>query len=142
MVSFFVPGLPAPGGSKKVFLNRKTGKPIVTDAGGKANKDWRAVVALTAGERFHKPLSGPIKLHIIFYLPHPQAHYRTGKNNGVLKENAPLWHEKRPDGLKLRRSVEDALTGIAWIDDSQIAVGTEEKRYGERIGAEIRIEAM
>lgn len=99
-------------------------------------------MAFAACEKFIKPLSGPIKLHIIFYLPRPQSHYRTGKNSEVLKENAPLWHEKRPDGLKLRRSVEDALTGIAWIDDSQIAVGTEEKRYGERIGAEIRIEAM
>lgn len=142
MVSFFVPGLPAPGGSKKVFLNRKTGKPIVTDAGGKANKDWRAAVAFAACEIFSKPLSGPVKLQIVFYLPRPKAHYGTGKNSDVLKENAPLWHEKRPDGLKLRRSVEDALTGIAWIDDSQVAIGIEEKRYSERIGAEIRIEAI
>lgn len=143
MISFFVPGLPKPGGSKKVFINRKTGKPIVTDAGGKANKDWRATVALAASQVFKSPIKGPVKLHIIFWLPRPKGHYGSGKSAGKLKLGVPFWHDKRPDGLKLRRTIEDALTGIAWMDDSQIVIGTEEKRYADTaIGAEIRIGAL
>ena len=110
MISFFVPGIPKTAGSKTAFTNKKTGRAIVTDASGKAGKNWRAVVSLTASKYFKVPFSsGPLKLTIIFYLPRPQGHYGTGKNKGVLKTFAPTWHDKIPDGLKLRRAVEDAL---------------------------------
>jgi Holliday junction resolvase RusA-like endonuclease len=143
MIRFFVPGIPKPGGSKTAYTNKKTGKPIVTDSAGKANKDWRAVVALAGSEVFKYPLNVPVRLEIIFWMPRPKNHYGTGRNAGVLKPNAPSWHDKIPDGLKLRRTIEDALTGIAWMDDAQIVIGAEEKRYADTaIGAEIRIGAI
>ncbi len=49
-VAITVQGEPAPGGSKNAFLHRATGRIVVTDAGGKRNKDWRKAVAAAARE--------------------------------------------------------------------------------------------
>jgi len=48
-ISFFVPGLPAPGGSKRfVGFGKKTGRAILIDAAGQRNKDWKANVGWNA----------------------------------------------------------------------------------------------
>lgn len=139
MISFFVPGIPRPGGSKRVFLNRKTGKPIVTDASGKPGKDWRASVVHAASEHFwNGPLTGPLRLTVYFYFLRPGSHL--GKRG--LRTSAPKEHTVRPDITKLVRLVEDALTGIAWKDDAQIYVQSAGKFYALRTGAEITVEDL
>lgn len=137
-ISFFVPGIPRSGGSKTAFINKKTGKPILTDS-NKRVKDWKAVVALTAASLFDKPLTGPVGMNVIFKLPRPKNHYGTGRNKRLLKSNAPLYHTSPPDRGKLLRSTEDALTGIAWRDDSQVCQGGVSKWYDETPGAWIVI---
>lgn len=136
MISFFVPGLPRPGGSKRVFISPKTGKPIVTDMS--KNKDWKASVAQAASERTG-PMNGPLELYISFIMPRPKSHF---KKSGALKDNAPQWHTVKPDATKLTRSTEDALKGIAWHDDSQVCRQTVTKIYGEKIGAQIAVTAL
>ena len=136
--TFFVPGIPRPGGSKTPFRNPKTGKPIVVDASRK-NKEWRSVVALTAFEAMKgkEPTRLPVILRVIFYMPRPKSHYRTGKHAGELKEDAPIFHTNTPDATKLMRSTEDALTGILWHDDAQVVAQMAVKKYGESPGARI-----
>jgi len=72
-------------------------------------------------------------------MPRPKYHFGTGRNAGKLKDNAVYWCETTPDALKLTRSTEDALTGIAWKDDKQVVDLHVKKIYGERPGAIIRI---
>lgn len=38
---------------------------------------------------------------------------------------------KKPDGDKLLRAVLDALTGVAWVDDSQVTDARARKRLAE-----------
>lgn len=38
-------------------------------------------------------------------------------------------HTKRPDGDNLEKFVNDALTGVLWVDDSQIAYMVRSKTY-------------
>lgn len=142
MIRFFVPGIPAPGGSKRVFINRKTGRPIVTDDAGKRNKDWRTAVGFMAAERFDKPAVGALCVEFHFTMPRPKNHFGTGKNAGKLKPSAPEYHSTRPDTSKLIRAAEDALTGIAWLDDAQIAHQVGDKAYGDRPGVWIAVEAL
>lgn len=138
VIQFFVPGVPVPGGSKKAFAHKTTGKIIVMDDAGKRNKDWRAVVALAARDAYQgEPLEGPLSVEMIFYMPRPNKHYRTGKNSGRLRRDAPTVHTGRPDALKLARSTEDALTSILWRDDSQTARITATKVYAGFAGAAI-----
>lgn len=127
-VAFFVPGVPQPGGSKKGFV-LKTGRvAIVEDA--KHNAPWRAVVALAGREVFQTgPLTGPLAVSFSFAMPRPGSHYGTGRNADKLKPAAPAGHTSKPDVTKLIRSTEDALKGIAWVDDCQIVSQSAGKMY-------------
>lgn len=140
VIEFFAPGVPQPGGSKKGFVNPRTGRVVVLED-AKHNKDWRAVVSIMAHYAHSgEPLSGPVRLDITFIMPRPKAHFRSGRHRENLKENAPMFHTVKPDRTKLLRSTEDALTDAGiWRDDTQVVAGEIRKIYGSRPGAHIRI---
>lgn len=61
------------------------------------------------------PLSGPLDLTLVFVLPRPKSMIWTRKNMPRLP------HDKKPDCDNLAKSVMDALGGLLWRDDAQIA---------------------
>jgi Holliday junction resolvase RusA-like endonuclease len=142
-LSFFVLGLPRTAGSKRAFAIRKNGQPtgkiaVVDDC--KESREWKNNVANEAaialrGDQF----VGPVKLSATFVLPRPKSHFRTGKNASQLRDSAPPFPITKPDLLKLTRAVEDALTGIVWRDDSQVAEQTLRKTYGQPPGCSITV---
>ena len=140
-LEFFVAGIPKPGGSKKAFpIRGKDGKMhvIVTDASN--NKDWRqSVKAACLMVWFGPPTIQALELKVTFVMPYRKGHYGTGKHKDNLKPSAPYWHTSKPDLTKLLRSTEDALTGVLWIDDSQIVQTTLSKIYGFKPGASIEV---
>jgi Holliday junction resolvase RusA-like endonuclease len=145
-VVFVVPGIPAPGGSKSAFAIKKggvyTGRTVVFDAAGQKNKDWRASVAMVGSQAMagRDPFRGPLMVHFDFVMPRPKSHFRTGKKFAeTLRDDAPGYHTNKPDRTKITRSTEDALTGIAWADDTQIVAGNTTKRYGSTPGVRIEI---
>lgn len=135
---FFVSGLPATAGSKRGFpVRRKNGTiGVAMVADCKRAKPWMASVAYVAARMFDAPIDGPIKLSLTFHLPRPKNHY--GAKG--LKASAMIEHTKKPDLTKLVRCVEDALKGIAWLDDSQVWQQTTAKIYGEKVGVDVEIE--
>lgn len=139
-LSFFVPGIPAPGGSKRfVGHSKRTGRAILIDAAGERNKNWRAAVAhcasLIAPSELYR---GALRVDFRFVMPRPKAHYHTSKKRaGLLREDAPHWHTVKPDRTKLVRSTEDALTGVLWVDDTLIVAGETTKTYGDKPGCSI-----
>lgn len=111
----------------------------VVDANPNASV-WKEVVAWHACEQYKgEPLHGALDVEFVFVLARLKGHYGTGRNEGILKETAPLYSTVRPDTTKLIRGVEDALTGIVWVDDGQIVNQTAQKRYGDRPRVEIRV---
>lgn len=140
VIEFFVPGIPRPGGSKRAFVNKKTGKAILTED-GRHTKTWRADVKAAAERAYDGPLlAGPIRFDVRFLMPRPKYHYRTGRHAGDLKPSAPIWPITKPDRTKMLRSTEDALKGLIWRDDAQVVTGLPEKAYANhRPGAEIHI---
>lgn len=145
-ICFFVPGIPAPGGSKKGFAIKKggvyTGRVIITDAAGQRNKNWRAAVALAAQAQTGEAgvLRGPLRVDFSFVMPRLKAHFHSGKAKfGQLREDAPKWHVSKPDRTKITRSTEDALKGVIYADDSQIVDGQTTKCYGDQSGCLIKI---
>lgn len=148
-IEFSVPGIPRPGGSKTATLIRRkggeivmcNGRPLITTReAGVHTAAWRKTVAAYARKAYRgKPLEGPLSLTIKFVMPRPQSHYRS---NGTLKSDAPKWHTCKPDRTKLMRSLEDSLTGICWIDDTQVVTGLCEKVYGSKPGATVKIEQV
>jgi len=144
-IEFFAPGIPRPGGSKKGFVNPKTGRVMIVKAGGQNEENWRQAVAYAAMRAMdgRPPLDGPVSLTVTFVLPRPKYHYHASKRlAGELRQDAPGYHVKAPDRTKLMRSTEDAMTGIVYRDDSQVCTGNVEKRYGSQPGAVIAIESL
>jgi Holliday junction resolvase RusA-like endonuclease len=140
-ITFRVYGVPQPGGSKRGFVNPRTGRVIIVED-AKHNKSWRETVLQAAVPFAPKELfRGPIAVRVRFLMPRIKGHYRTGKHAGELKDGAPLFHVVKPDATKLWRSTEDALTGIIWHDDAMIAHQSVTKIYtDDQPGAEIEIQ--
>jgi hypothetical protein len=80
-----VRAVPSPQGSK-----RHVGKGIMVESAGQKLKDWRTAVrqdcvaAMKDTGTTGWP-SGPVAVSIVFLLPRPKAHYRTGKRAGELR---------------------------------------------------------
>lgn len=138
--ALFVPGRPAPQGSKR-YLGRAGGKGITVES-SKAVAPWRAdireqiLIALadpgTYGQH-DTPLTGPLHVEISFTMPRPASTPKTRTPPAV----------KRPDLDKLARAVLDAVGSAGlWVDDSQVTRMLCDKRIagiGETPGAMIRI---
>lgn len=148
MIRIRIDGEPAPGGSKTSMVHPSTGMRVMVDAGGKRNKIWRSRCEAFARRQIgpQPPLEGPLSVSFEFIMPRPKSHYRSVKKQPVLRDDAPTHHTKAPDRTKLMRSTEDALTGICWVDDSQIVDGDHiTKRWaqpGEEPGAVVTIQRI
>jgi crossover junction endodeoxyribonuclease RusA len=92
---------------------------------------WQGVVAAAAGAAGVRRTDGPVNLTLRFYFARPKGHFGTGRNAGKLKASAPALPTSQSAGDvdKLARAVLDALTGVAFDDDSQVADLTARKRY-------------
>ena len=123
-------GLPAPQGSK-----RHVGNGVMVESGAAKLLPWRqdvkfaAVAALTANPEWD-PATRAVAMHVVFTLPRPRSHYRTGKYAALLRDDAPALHATKPDLDKLLRSTGDALTTAgAYADDSRLAQVYARKCY-------------
>jgi crossover junction endodeoxyribonuclease RusA len=130
--SFFVPGIPAPQGSKS-FKGFRGGKPILAESSAKV-KPWRTLVTTIAHEH-GQHVVGACHVELLFRLPRPAS---------VSVKRRPFPCVK-PDLDKLIRSTLDGLTdsGI-FADDSQVVTITAEKQYtlnGDPPGCWVRVEA-
>lgn len=114
-VKLFVPGSPAPQGSK-----RHVGRGILIES-SKAVGPWRERIALAAHSHGDGPKAGPVGVSLEFVMPRPKSAPKRSTPPAV----------KRPDLDKLTRAILDALTGIAWNDDSQVVTIHATKRLAE-----------
>lgn len=119
-ITFQVRGMaPAPQGSK-----RHVGRGVMIES-CKTVKPWRVLVASAAVESGASLIRGPVSMSVVFVFTRPKGHF--GARG--LKPSAPRWHAVKPDGSKLLRSTEDALTGVLFEDDARICSGTWQKRW-------------
>ena len=137
-VSFTVYGSAQPAGSKTVGRTGD-GRTFVRDS-AKRGQPWRRQVAQVAGEAMNGGglLEGPLLLTVRFTVPRPKGHL--GARG--LRPSAPAYPAVRPDVTKLLRAVEDACTGIVWLDDAQVVEQHALKVYGEPARAEIEVSTL
>lgn len=140
-LAFFVRGLPAPQGSKRALRNRHTGRVALVES-SKHVAPWRSDVrdAALASMGDQAPYGGAVEVELVFALPRPKAHHVGGDPARGLRPGAPPVPTGKPDVDKLARAVLDALTGIVWADDAQVAGLAAYKRYAvELTGAEVTV---
>ncbi len=94
-------------------------------------KDKKDIMLQIAKYRPKTPLVGDIMVKLIFVMPRPQNHFRTGKYKHLLKDNMPERHSIKPDLDNLVKMICDILQPQFIIDDSQICMLQAEKIYGK-----------
>jgi len=129
-VEFFVPGSPAPQGSK-----RHVGRGILIES-SKAVGPWRERVALSAYAAMagRSLFDGAVSVTLNFVMPRPKSAPKTRTPKAT----------KRPDLDKLERAILDACTDTIFADDSQVISLCGYKRIaeiGETAGVHIRVES-
>lgn len=143
LLDVFVPGRPAPQGSKngipiyrgKGTDRQFTGKVAMIESSKTKVDQWRADVRATCLETWagQPPLDGPLELNVEFIRKRPVS---------APKRRTPA-ATTAPDLSKLVRSTEDAVTSAGvWVDDARVVRTLSSKRVaeiGETPGARIRI---
>ena len=130
MTTFLVLGRPVPQGSMRPIVSQSTGRAFVKQSPPLAV--WRADVAEAARRAGVSLEAGPVALGAVFSFPRPKGHMGTGRNAGRLRASAPARPINRAQGDvdKLLRAVLDALSGVAYLDDSQVVeIASARKRY-------------
>lgn len=140
-----VPGKPVTW--KRTGFNPTTRERYTTD-NDRASRDVFTRAWLDAGHpAFERGM--PLAMEAVFVFSRPAGHFGTGRNSDLLK---PQFAEARPGAGKnggdldnLVKLVKDALGGVAFFNDAQIAELTASKRYaaaGEIPHSEIGIRAL
>ena len=143
MISFTVPGKPQPKGSARAVMTRDRSKAILVPANLKA-AGWQAhVTDIAAAHAPTTPITGPVRLTVVFVFARPKSHFRTGNHSHELRDDCPIYHVGKPDLDKLCRTLGDGITnGGVWRDDSQVSQLDVMKRYGIAESTIVQIEPI
>jgi Holliday junction resolvase RusA-like endonuclease len=130
---FFVPGVPAPQGSK-IYGVTKAGRPYGYEQ-SKGLPVWRDTVTAAARAMMRETpewpakFDGPVGLEIVFYFPELKT--------------SRYWKTTAPDLDKLVRAIGDALTKAGvFKDDARIVRLETDKVHGPVTGATIRVRTI
>lgn len=136
MLNFTVDGHVVPKGRPRFV--RATGHVYTPDKTVEAERAIRAAWRATGGAVIHRP--NPVSLYVTVVLPRPRSHYRVAKGREhEVRPGAPIAPTNQPDLDNLVKTVTDALNGMAWDDDSQVAMVMANKEYGEYPSWEITV---
>lgn len=126
--TFNVYGDPAAQGSKKAWVNPRTGRAQMREQAGAKLVNWRVAVAETAANVVEQPaesaypLTGPLVVHATFRFACAKARQKRCTERGWLPKVSA------PDLDKLMRSLGDGLKAGGLIhDDALIWSGTQRK---------------
>lgn len=113
-VAFDVYGTPGPQGSKRFVGRAKSGRGIMVESSAKV-KPWREAVKHAAREAMAQAgiatIDAPIRVRMVFTVAKPASAPKTRRT----------WPMRKPDGSKLQRSTEDAISDAGlWRDDARV----------------------
>ena len=134
MIEFTVPGLAAPQGSKRA-VRLRNGRTVLLESSARV-KPYRAVFALAARQAWiEPPATGVVAVELLFRFLRPKSHYTS---TGALRLSAPR-APGRPDLDKLCRAALDAMTGVVYADDSQVAILSACKEWGDTAETRVKV---
>ena len=143
MISFEVPGLPVAQPRQRHRIaktkDRKDWVQNFTPAKDGVNT-FKAAIQIACRSAYQgPPLEGPLGLQIVFIFPRPSR--LRWKKRAMPRQ----WRAEKPDLDNLCKSVKDALKGISWLDDAQVAYLVAIKIYAsgeEPIGTTVEISQL
>jgi len=145
---FTVRGIPVPQGSGRSFVSAGKARHVTTSA---PLLDWRGRIATAAQAALAgaPAMTGTIAVALHFRpSERPASHYLPANSRRPVRElrpDAPGWHASTPDLDKCIRAALDALSGIAFADDRQVARITATSSWpepGEAPGVDVRVRRL
>lgn len=83
--------------------------------------NYKKAIALIAKRHF-TVTDKPVVMYVDFLFLQPKSWSKK-------KKSETLWHTSKPDIDNIQKGVKDALNGIAYVDDSQVAYVIAKKQY-------------
>jgi crossover junction endodeoxyribonuclease RusA len=136
IMNYFVPGLPRQQGDLQVGRHGKLFHKAKGLEQWRHNIAWRARKLMRVNGFGNVLFDGPVSVSLIFVLARPKAMPKSKPTPPAIK---------RPDIDKLTRAVFDALTGVVYVDDSQIIHDECLKRtaeFNEETGVIVEINSI
>ena len=101
---------------------------------------WEQAAAWEARRQYQgEPLEGPVGLTVVAEFGIPSSWPKWKRKQA---EDGMVAHITKPDASNVLKAVEDALQGIAFRDDSQIASVMIDKWYGKKPGVTLEVRAI
>jgi Holliday junction resolvase RusA-like endonuclease len=131
-ITFTVPGNPVPQPRARITTRGKHGHAYTPAK--HAIHGYRSAIAHAARMAGATPTdAAPLTLIVDLVFGRPKSHYR----KSGLRENAPRL--PRADCSNCLKGIEDALNGVAWVDDTQLGKVIIEKSWGQEARTTVRI---
>jgi len=146
LVQFSLYGtVPVPQGSKKAFVIKGTNRAVLTDDNAQKLKPWREAVAQEAAaamacQALGAIQKGAIRVDARFMFPFLKSHYKS--DGETLRDDVPIYKESKPDTDKLCRALGDALSGVCYRDDAQVAEWNAVRVYSSMPGVTVKVYAL
>ena len=130
---FMHAGVPESQGSKTLVFKDRYGrrlrKPRMIDVNQSKLRDWRKAVAASARRAGGEVFSGDLVMILEFHFDRPDSHW-LGMGR-LSKSKAAMARPRRKDVDKLARAVMDALTGVLYPDDRDVAMLAIERKWSD-----------
>jgi len=134
-----IPGEPVGKQRPKVWpIKMKSGVIIRSGVTPEKTVNYTNLVRLLWREKYpgFMPLKGAVRLELRIFKSIPKA---AGKKKAALMEAGEIRPETKPDWDNVGKMISDALEGLAYERDSQIASGQVEKLFSSRPRVEIKV---
>ena len=129
-ITFSVPGKPVPQPRQRTT---KSGHTYYPDNGIRQYRHAVMLAAMAAGAT--PTAEAPLTMIVDWVFERPKSHF---KKDGTLRVGVPKL--PRGDNKNLLSGVEDALNGIAYVDDHQIGKHIIDRSYGTEARTTVRIQ--
>lgn len=133
-IRFFVPGQPVGKGRARFTKKGHSYTPEKTRS-YEAQVSYQAHLAMDGSALF----DGPVGIVVTALMQAPK------KPSKALKDALAMdraWHTGRPDGDNIIKAAADAMNGIVFRDDAQVARCSFTKKYSDTPGLHIYVEAL
>jgi Holliday junction resolvase RusA-like endonuclease len=123
-----------PKGSVRAFIAPKQNRAIIVQDKHYQLRLYESILRdhLSQAMQAQSLFEGPVRVRIVFNRSRPKSS----------KRKKSMYACTRPDIDKLARAVLDAMTGIVFTDDAQVAALIAEKRYADKASVEITVEEI
>lgn len=137
MISFLIPGPPVAKGRARATIIAGRARMYTPDK--TASYEGKTAYLAKQAMGGAGPMTGPVALTLLAVFAYPASWSKRRIAANVIK---PEWVIKKPDGDNCLKIVSDALNGVCFKDDSQVAVAKVTKVYGDMPGVAVTVEAL